>query len=151
MLWCTTSAVASSSWRIAMPSGRFRSIVMLRLPRLQHMAMWLCIQNSSNTRLLTLITSAPRSDSSCVPNGPATAARAEDVPGPRHPAVGPPAVAGAEEALRRPRIGHPRQDARVVGVLHPLPRPDRGGQHALQQRRVHVLAATGDLPGSERR
>ena len=56
-----------------MPSVCLRSMVMLRFPRLQQNAMWLRIQKLSNSPLLTLMTSAPRSASSCVPNGPATA------------------------------------------------------------------------------
>ena len=43
-----------------------------RLPRLQQWPTWLAIQNPSYS-VLTLMTSAPRSPSSCVPNGPATA------------------------------------------------------------------------------
>ena len=55
-----------------MPSGSFRLSAMLRLPRLQP---WRCGCSSRSRRaaVLTLMTSAPRSASTCVPHGPATA------------------------------------------------------------------------------
>ena len=56
-----------------MPAGLLRSMVMLRLPRLQQIRDVVAHPEAVEDRVLTLMTSAPRSASSCVPNGPATA------------------------------------------------------------------------------
>ena len=68
----------------------------------------------------------------------------------RHPVVGPAAVGALEEPLRRARIEDPRVEPGAIGALDALPGADRRRERALQHRRVHVLAATGDLPCDER-
>ena len=70
--------------------------------------------------------------------------------GERHPLVDPPAVGAAEHALRRARIADPALVVRRVGVLDALPRRERGGEHALEQRRRHALPAPGLLAHAQR-
>ena len=76
--------------------------------------------------------------------------RAEHEVGERHPLVHPPAVGAAEHALRCARVADPALVVRGVDVLDALPRRQRGGEHALEQRRRHALAAAGLLAHAQR-
>src|SRR5579871_605336 len=72
MLWCTTSAVATSSRAMRSPSGSFMLSAMSRLPRWHPMKEPTTAPRMPSPRVgSTLMTSAPKSAISIGPNGPA--------------------------------------------------------------------------------
>ena len=62
----------------------------------------------------------------------------------------PPAVGATEDALRRARVADPALEVLGLDVLDALPGRQRGGEHALEQRRRHPLAPTGLLAHPQR-